>query len=72
VEEVMEVEDDEDEEAKGWEEKRKFPLLSTESIFLSSNKGLAPPVNLNLHMLTFIKYVLIKSLRYNLLIYCGQ
>ena len=30
----------------------KFPPASTDSVFFSSNDGRAPPVNLNLHMLT--------------------
>ena len=34
---------------------RKFPMESTDSIFFSSRVGLAPPVNLNLPMLTCIK-----------------
>ena len=32
---------------------QKFPLESIRSIFFSSNVGFVPPVNLNLHMLTW-------------------
>lgn len=37
----------------GPEKYRKFPPESTESIFLSSRLGVAPPVNLNLQILTY-------------------